>query len=229
MRNIIAFFLAAFMCAAILVIATLLYSPNKHNGGAGSGDGEAFVLTAFQSDHRDALYRFRFALNEEEYTLPCQYRTFEKNGWVLRNPAEKIAGCSNMTGVYMKKYHRCLETEIINYSGDSIMCSKGQIHSILASVCDFESINIHGALVFDRTTTPDTLRKMLGDPDEHDEDKDKLALTYIKSEYENVGFVFYKTRLSVGSGYADEESDYYAKPLESGYYNQVVVFECRKK
>ena len=228
MRNLIAFVLAAVMSAAIVFIAALLFFPGEEKGDSASNSENATALTVSQSDSRASLYQFMFLLDDEAYSLPCKYSEFEKNGWVLRNPTELIKGCSNMTDVYIKKARHSLKTEIINYSSDAIMCCKGEIHSILANLCEFDRVNIHGALVFDRATTPRLVRQTLGYPDEFEENSEKITLRYIKSEHQNISFVFYKTRQSGSRDDDREETDCGTNPLASGYYNQCVVFECRK-
>ena len=124
----------------------------------------------------------------------------------------------------MKKAQHSLKAEIINYSKDTIMCCKGQIHSVSANVGDFDRIVIPGAITCDRSTTPDFVRKSLGSPDFLDEDDEKITLTYQKAEFKNVKFMFYKKRSFGSSGKSAGNSQLF----ESGYYEHVVVFECRK-
>ena len=228
MRNVIAFILAAIMSAAIVFVASLLFFPSDKKGDSKNENEKTIELTVSQTDCRDALYGFSFSLNEEKYSLPCKYSVFERNGWVLRNPTEMIDSCSNMTDVYIKKFHRSLKTEIINYSDDSIMCCKGQIHSVSVRLSDFDTIDIPGAVTCDRRTTPELIMQRLGYPDKFDEDNDKITLTYVKAEYNNVRFVFYKNRSFDLFGDEEQDTDEYSEPFESGYYEHEIVMECRK-
>ena len=224
MRNVIAFILAAIMSAAIVFIAAMFFFPGEKKEDSEESAAPPVVLTVSQSDCRASLYHFTFSVGEEEYSLPCHYDAFELNGWALKNPTEKIAGDTNLTGVYMKKAQHSLKAEIINYSKDTIMCCKGQIHSVSANVGDFDRIVIPDAITCDRSTTPDFVMKSLGSPDFLDEDDEKITLTYQKAEFKNVKFMFYKKRSFGSSGKSAGNS----QPFESGYYEHVVVLECRK-
>ena len=228
MRNLIAFVLAAVMSAAIVFVAALLFFPGEEKGDSASNSENATALTVSQSDSRASLYQFMFLLDDEAYSLPCKYSEFEKNGWVLRNPTELIKGCSNMTDVYIKKARHSLKTEIINYSDESIMCCKGQIHSVSAHVGDFQKITVPGSVTLDRTTTPSIVSKRLGEPDFSDENDESVTLTYQKGEYKSVKFVFSKKRALSGMDDPEQETDFVNEPFESGYYELAVIFECRK-
>ena len=227
MKNIIAFVLAAITSAAIVMIAFIMFIPGKDVDASGESDAAPIDLTVSQSDSREALYNFRFALDGEEYSLPCKYSRFEKNGWLLKNPAENIDGLSNLTGVYLKKYDSCLKTEIINYKKDPVMCCNGEIHSVSVSIDDFDEINICGSVAVNKSTTPTMLRQNLGEPDEIDDDDEKISLIYKKAEYKKVVFIFYKKRMSEYNGHTVKESGAYGGQLDSGYYGHVVIFECR--
>ena len=222
-KNIIAFVLAAMMSVVIVFVAALLFFPDDNKDDALTRDKAPVSLTVSQSECRAALYNFSFSLGGEDYSLPCQYSLFERNGWLLKNPTEKISAGTNMTGIYLKKAKTTLNTEIINYSRSPIMCCKGQIHCISANVSDFDWIDISGAITCDRNTTPKLVRFTLGDPDALEEDDNKITLTYTKAKHEEVKFIFYKKRF--GSA---KKSVTTGSPFESGYYEHAVVFECRK-
>ena len=104
MRNVIAFILAAIMSAAIVFIAAMFFFPGEKKEDSEESAAPPVVLTVSQSDCRASLYHFTFSVGEEEYSLPCHYDAFELNGWALKNPTEKIAGDTNLTGVYMKRH-----------------------------------------------------------------------------------------------------------------------------
>lgn len=227
MRNVIAFILAAIMSVAIVFVASMLFFPSEDNNASKEDTEPAISLTVSQSDHREALYNFTFTLNDEEYSLPCKYRVFENNGWALRRPTEMIDASSNMTGIYMKKSGRSLEVEIINYSKSPIMCCNGQINTVSASVSDFGKIELRRAVTFDGTSSPDFIRQELGEPNEYDADDEKITLTYKKADYRKVQFVFYKKRTYENTGDLKNDGNIYMPPLESGYFDQVVIIQCR--
>lgn len=220
MRNVIAFILSAIMSVVIVFVASLLFLFNDEKNPPDQEEIPSIELTASQSDYRNALYGFRFSLDGEEYSLPCRFDDFEKNGWQLRNPDEPVRARSNLTGVCMINGSRNMGIETVNYNDYAISCKDGQIHCVCIRPDEFNTIELHGAISFDRTVSQEYIKERFGAPDEFQKHGDNIVLTYRHENYETVKFSFNKMS-------SDDEQDNDSDNLRSDYFLETVTIQCR--
>ena len=80
----------------------------------------------------DDLYSFQFSLDGKVYTLPCEFKELQDNGWEIEDYTEdfKLAPNQYSIGTYITKDGISLSTGFINFSKNEVtldQCSIGEI------------------------------------------------------------------------------------------------------
>lgn len=130
-------------------------------------------------------------LEGKEYTIPCDYSEFKKDGWTLEDEDEKLNSNMYIIGEYISKGDSKLRVQLWNPTDSALKYSECQIGKIEIAVEDNVSVELPGGFVFDKDVTAEDVVEFYGEPTSDHEGDNYRVLYYEYDIYNEVEFFIY--------------------------------------
>ena len=137
------------------------------------------------------LFTWKIKLEGKEYTIPCDYSEFKKDGWTLEDEDAKLNSTTYTLIEYISKGDSTLPVQLWNPTDSALKYSECQIGKIDLAVENNVSVELPGGFVFDKNVTADDVIAFYGEPTSEDEGDNYRALYYEYDIYNEVEFFIY--------------------------------------
>lgn len=149
-------------------------------------------------ENENPLLNWKVKIDDVEYTIPCDYKVFKENGWMMSDEDTDLEFDTYEIGCYLEKNEEKLSinywnpyTEVKNFSE----CKIGQVMIYANDGIKFE---LPKGLVFSESTTAADVINLYGEPSYKDEEETYTVLVYEADIYSSVEFMIYSDPEMVG-------------------------------
>lgn len=150
------------------------------------------VATSSTPSSSADLFSWNIKFDGHDYTIPCDYKEFEKNGWKLREGENETLNANTYTlTAYLEKDGKSISIQLWNPSKSPVKYSEAKVGSIEVGLDDKVSIELPGGFVFDESVTVADIKAKYGETDEGTKGDNYETVEYEQDIYSDVRFFIY--------------------------------------
>lgn len=164
-------------------------SDNSSQSDLSSSDSSSEISSNSVSED---LFSWNIKFDGKNYTIPCDYKEFKKNGWKLEEGENDTLKANQYTlTAYLKKDDKSVLVQLWNPTTSPVKFSEAKVGSIEVNLKDELDIELPGGFVFDNSVTVDDVKAKYGEPDEKSKGNNYKSIKYKQAIYSRVEFFIY--------------------------------------